>query len=188
MKLNLFFNCGAVGAVTAIAALGVLTPATALAQGSSVQAQDVASSSVTIQVPADGSSVTYLVNGEEEVIEVGESRQIPANATQIQLSPGVVINAVRELPSGGFKTTTFKIVHSFQFASLKPKDVRRALVTNEENIAEVDVFRTLPNGDIVRIPKERSLLLELVQLSTVIQQNAADSATTSSVGNTDGRR
>lgn len=186
MKAKSFFQLSAIGAFVTVCTLGSVVE-TVQAQGSSEQSQQANSAAITIEVPAGGESVKYTVDGEEREIAPGSVLQIPANATNIKLTDGAIMKAVRELSSGGSKIAEFTAANGFTLPSLRLNDVRRTLRINVENISSPDVYLNTPNGEVVRNSNEQPLVQEIVRIATVVQQNAADFETTSGVNNTDPR-
>lgn len=186
MKAKSFFQLSAVGAFVTVCTLGSVVE-TVQAQDSSEQSQQANSAAITIEVPAGGDPVKYTVDGEEREIAPGSVLQIPANATNIQLTDGAIMKAVRELPSGGAKVAEFTAANGFTLPSLRLNEVRRTLRINVENISNPDVYLSSANGEIVRDSNGQPLVQEIVRIANVIQQNAVDSETTSGVGGTDGR-
>lgn len=186
MKAKLFSQLSAIGAFAAISILGSVVE-TVQAQVSSEQSQQASSAAITIEVPVGSEPVKYTVDGEEREVVPGSILQIPANATNIQLTTGAIMKATRELPSGGAKIAQFTAANGFTFPSLRLSDVRRALRINVENISSPDVYINTPSGEIVRNPNEQLIVQEIARIANVVQQNAADAETTSGVGGTDGR-
>lgn len=185
MKLKPFFKYSAVSVFSVVAILGVLTSTAVQAQDSSEQIEQLSSAGITIEVPQGAEPVKYMVGDEEFEVLPGTSMQIPASASDIQLSAGTVLTAVRQFPSGGKKVVKLTVLDGFTFPSFGIRDVRRTLNANSENIGEIDVYRELPNGDIMRNPEDLKVVRELVQIANLIQQNAVDAATLSEVGGTD---
>lgn len=76
----------------------IMAPGVSAAPPAAVK-ESQAKTSLEVTVPADGTPVTYEIDGELQTIASGQTATIPAGATKINLPVGTLITLV--VPSGG---------------------------------------------------------------------------------------